>query len=137
MTDNKKPDIIVWDEERGYYAKSLSYGTNLGAPVIKEDDIVGWKKSNVIRANKYFESKFEELKNEFQKLMDDYNWTDMIYKSKYNFEPIIGNSYHLYIDDNGETFLSIISPNEWKKEMEYVGEFKLDSKNKWEKINNI
>jgi len=41
---SKKPDIVVWSEEKGYYAKELIYGTNLGAPVITVDDVKGWRK---------------------------------------------------------------------------------------------
>ena len=27
--EKKKPDLVVWDEERGYYANELTYGSNL------------------------------------------------------------------------------------------------------------
>ena len=39
----KKPDLVVWDEEKGYYSKELSYGSNVGAPAIKLEDVGGWK----------------------------------------------------------------------------------------------
>jgi hypothetical protein len=130
----KKPDIIVWDEEKGYYASKLSYGSNVGAPVIRPDDIAGWKIVNVEKANNYFESKFEELKKQYEKLIEEYKYTELVYTAKYNFEPIVGHSYYLYIDGNGESFLSIISPTEWNTKPEYIGEFRLDSSHKWEKI---
>lgn len=136
-TMTKKPDIIVWDEERGWYASKLSYGSNVGAPAIRPDDVEGWKIANVQRANRYFESRFEEIKKDYEKLIEEYRWTELVYTAKYNFEPIIGNSYHLYIDESGNPFLSLISPDEWRTHPEYVGEFRLDSKNKWEKIVDI
>ena len=40
----------------------------------------------------------------------------MIYNSTYSFEPVVGKIYHLYYGNNGEKFLSLISPNEWDKE---------------------
>lgn len=131
----KKSDIIVWDDEKGYYASKLTYGSNLGSPSIHPDDVEGWKISNIQKANHYFESRFQEIKKEYEKLIEEFNWTEMVYKAKYNFEPIIGNSYYLYTNEEQEIFLSIISPNEWNNYEKYIGEFKLNSKNKWEKLN--
>jgi len=31
MTSKKKPDLVVWSEKRGYYARELTYCSNLGA----------------------------------------------------------------------------------------------------------
>ncbi len=126
---NKKPDLVVWDEERGYYSKELTYGSNVGAPAIKVDDIKGWKSNQAREVNKQFKSKYEELKAEFQKLVDEVNWNELVYSSNYSFIPIIGEEYHLYVGKNDNLFLSLISPNEWNQQ--HVGSFKLDSTQKW------
>lgn len=131
-----KPDIVVWDDERGYYASKLSYGSNVGAPVIRPDDVAGWKIGAVQTANRYFESRFEEIKKEYERLVEEFRWTEMVYKAKYNFQPVVGNIYYLYIGEDGEPFLSIISPKEWKTELNYIGGFKLNSESKWEKQND-
>jgi len=128
----KKPDLVVWDEERGYYSKELTYGSNVGAPAIKVDDIKGWKSNQAREVNKQFKSKYEELKAEFQKLVDEVNWNELVYSSNYSFIPIIGEEYHLYVGKNDNLFLSLISPNEWNQQ--HVGSFKLDSTQKWIKI---
>ena len=129
---NKKPDLVVWDEERGYYSKELTYGSNVGAPAIKVDDIKGWKSNQAREVNKQFKSKYEELKAEFQKLVDEVNWNELVYSSSYSFIPVIGEEYHLYVGKNENLFLSLISPNEWNQQ--HVGSFKLDSTQKWIKI---
>jgi hypothetical protein len=129
---NKKPDLVVWDEERGYYSKELTYGSNVGAPAIKVDDIKGWKSNQAREVNKQFKSKYEELKAEFQKLVDEVNWNELVYSSSYSFIPVIGEEYHLYVGKNDNLFLSLISPNEWNQQ--HVGSFKLDSTQKWIKI---
>ncbi len=126
---NKKPDLIVWDEERGYYSKELTYGSNVGAPAIKVDDVKGWKSNQAKEVNKQFKSKYEELKAEFQKLVDEVNWNELVYSSQYSFIPVIGEEYHLYVGKNENLFLSLISPNEWNQQ--HVGSFKLDSTQKW------
>lgn len=130
---HKKPDIVVWNEERGYYAKELTYGSNLGAPAIKIDDIKGWRQHGANDVNSYFKSKFLELKEIYEKYINEFNWNELIYSEvEYNFIPTVGHIYHLYQRDNDNLFLSLIEPNSWK--MNYVGSFILDSTNKWIKV---
>ena len=128
----KKPDNIVYDKEYGYNAALLPYATNVGAPAIITTNIEHWKEPRVSNVNKQFEDRFEELKKEYQNLIDEYKWNDLVYKSKFSFEPVIGKIYHLYYANDGKIFLSLISPNEWKKE--HIGSFKYNHDNKWEKI---
>ncbi len=49
MEKEKKPDIVVWDEEKGYYAKNLPYASDLGAPAIKVDDVKGWRQRQFLQ----------------------------------------------------------------------------------------
>lgn len=128
----KKPDLVVWDEEKGYYQRELTYGSNQGAPAIKLEDVGGWKQTQAGIANKQFKSKYDELKEEFQKLIDEVNWNELVYQSTYSFIPVMGETYHLYLRDDDSTFLSLITPNQWNKK--YVGSFKLDSMQKWIKV---
>ena len=128
----KKPDLVVWNEEKGYYQKELTYGSNVGAPAIKLEDVGGWKQMQANTVNKHFRSKYEELKEEFQKLIDEVNWNELVYSSDYSFIPVIGETYHLYMRKNDTTFLSLIDPNSWNQN--YIGSFKLDSTQKWIKV---
>ena len=127
--DKKKPDNIVYSDEQGYNASLLPYATNVGAPVIKTDDVVAWKSRGIHSVNKEFENKFNELKLAYQKLMDDYKWNEIVYNAKFSFEPVIGETYHMYLGDDGIEFLSLIAPNEWNKE--FVASFQLNSDKKW------
>jgi hypothetical protein len=128
----KKPDLVVWDEEKGYYQRELTYGSNQGAPAIKLEDVGGWKQMQAGVANKQFKSRYDELKEEFQKLIDEVNWNELVYQSTYSFIPVMGETYHLYVREDDSTFLSLINPNQWNKK--YVGTFKLDSTQKWVKV---
>lgn len=134
MGKKKKPDLVVWDEEKGYYQKILPYGTNIGAPAINIEDVGGWKRVAAGEVNKQIKTKFEELKSEYESLVEEYRWNDLIFRAEYNFMPVIGETYHLYSRENGSIFLSMISPNEWK--MDYIGSFKLTSTQKWKKVKN-
>ena len=82
--------------------------------------------------NKQFIDRFEELKKEYQKLVDEYQWNDLVYQSKFTFEPVIGKIYHLYVGNDQKNFLSLIEPNFWDKE--HIGSFKYNHDNKWIKI---
>jgi len=128
----KKPDLVVWSEDKGYYAKSLSYGSDLGAPSIKPENVTLWKESGVSKINNYFDSRFEELKEQYDKLIEEYKWNDILYKAKYSFEPVVGQTYYLYVGSDG-LFLSMISPDEWRTAPDFLGAFKLSSSYKWEK----
>ena len=122
----KKPDNVA--ETPGL----LPYGSNISAPAIKVENITAWKSINAIKVNHQLETKFNELKEEYQKLVSEYKWNELVYNAKFAFEPVIGQTYHLYVGRDGNIFLSMVKPNEWK--YEYVGSFVLDSNNKWNKI---
>lgn len=128
----KKPDLVVWDEERGYYPRELTYGSNNGAPAIILDDVSGWKQNQANKANKVFSKKFDEIKDEFANLIDEVKWNEFVYSTNYNFIPVMGETYYLYRKSDGTNFLSLISPDEWR--MEFIGATKLESNNKWIKL---
>ncbi|WP_310558692.1 DUF2452 domain-containing protein [Flavobacterium sp.] len=127
--ESKKPDNVVHSAENGYNASLLPYGTNVGAPVIKTDDLIAWKTRGIHQLNKEFESKFNELKLQYQKLMEEYEWNELVYNAKFSFEPVIGEIYHLYSGGDANHFLSLIGPTEWNKE--HIATFKLNSDKKW------
>jgi hypothetical protein len=124
----KYPDNIVYNDESGEFdAKLKSYPTTVGSQ--KFEPIVV-DKGDTIKVNKHFQSKFEELKGEWNKLVEEYEWTSLVYGSRYSFQPIVGETYHLYKED--DLFLSIIEPHQWDKE--HIGSFKLLTNGKWEKV---
>jgi len=129
-----KPDNVVFSEEKGYNASLLPYSTSVSAPVIKTDDVVAWKSRGIHNVNKEFENKFNELKLQYQKLMEEYEWNDLVYNAKFSFEPVIGEIYHLYNGNDGTNFLSLISPQEWNRE--HIATFKLNSDKKWLLLNH-
>jgi hypothetical protein len=129
---SKIPDNVVFSEDKGYNASLLPYSTNVGAPVIKMDDVVSWKSRGINNVNKEFENKFNELKEQYESLMIEYKWNELVYNAKFSFEPVIGEIYHLYSNNDGTNVLSLIAPNEWNKE--HIGTFKLNSEKKWVRI---
>ena len=126
----KLPDNIVFNyETEKFDASQRSYPTSVGS-VNFEPLVVD--KSSSATANHYFNSKLNELKEEYKKLIQEYNWTRLVYEATYNFQPIVGHVYHLYEKKDKTLWLSLISPDEWNQP--YVGSFKLQTDGKWEKI---
>ena len=122
----KKPDNVA--DNPGL----LPYGSNVSAPAIRTEDIDAWKQRGVNRVNKQLSTKFEELKEEYRRLVQEFQWNELVYTAKFAYEPVIGETYHLYVGNNGAPFLSLIGPNEWNRE--HIGSFRLDSNQKWIKI---
>ena len=132
------PDNVVYSKDNGYNASLLPYATSVSSPVIKIDDVVSWKSRGIHNVNKEFDNKFNELKSQYESLMEEYRWNEMVYNAKFAFEPIIGEIYHMYYSDDGNQFLSLIGPLEWNKE--YIATFTLNSDKKWilmEKSQNL
>ena len=109
----------------------LPYASNVGAPAIKPDDVDTWKNQKVVKTNHYFETRYNEIKEEYKKLIESYEWNTLVYESTFKFEPIKGETYYLYQRDTG-LFLSLIEPEQWNQI--FIGAFKLDSNDKWEKV---
>jgi hypothetical protein len=111
----------------------LPYGSNVSAPAIKIEDISSWKTRGVQKVNNQLKTKFFELRDEYEKLIEELRWNDLVYKSQFSFEPVIGQIYHLYANKNEKLFLSLIGPKEWNQK--HLGTFKLNSEQKWVKLN--
>jgi len=133
MAANKKPDNVVFNSETQQYDAAIKpYGTSVGAPVITTTDTVAWKNRSIRKVNQKVQTKYLELKAEYEKMMAEFEYNNLIFNAKFNFEPIIGDIYHLYKRDNGETFLSIIAPHECN--FNAMGSFYLNADQIWEKV---
>ena len=131
--NNSKPDNIVFDEESNRYDASLKpYATNVGAPAIKVGNTALWKNQHIQKANHLFEAKHNELKLSFENMMRQFEYNNMVYNAKFNFEPVNGKIYHLYRDKNKFPFLSIIPPHECN--FDFVNSFRLNADMIWEII---
>jgi len=125
---SKKPDNVA--DNPGI----LPYGSNVGAPAIKPTSVDTWKSEKITKTNHYFKARYNEIKEEYRKLIEAYEWSKLVFSSDFKFEPIKGHTYYLYQRENG-LFLSLIEPDQW--DQIFIGAFKLDSNDKWEKVDDI
>ena len=126
----KKPDSVVWDEASdSYVAKLLPYASSVSGPLIEVPNVDAFKRKGVEKASKILSSELEELQQRIKDFVTQAGNTQRVYAATYKFEPIVGETYHLYEGESGD-FLSIIPPNQWRKT--HVGSFRLTSDFKWE-----
>ncbi len=131
--EKERPDSVVYNEKEQKYDAALKpYATNVGAPSITTTDTSAWKNRSIAKINHKVQAKFMELKEEYEKMMAQFHYNELIHASKFSFEPVIGQIYHLYQRESGEHFLSIISPTECN--WDYQGSFYLTADMIWEKV---
>ncbi len=133
MKDDKKPDHIVFNTETNKYDAALKpYATSVGAPVISASDTTAWKNRSINKVNQKIQTKYLELKAEYEKMIVEFEYNNLIFNAKFSFEPIVGEMYHLYKRENGECFLSLIAPHQCN--FNAVGSFYLNADQIWEKV---
>lgn len=130
----KRPDNVVFDADtQSYNANILPYGTNIGAPSINTGSVSHWKSQGINQFNHSLKNKIDNLKDKYESLIQEYKTNERIYNANYQFEPIIGQTYHLYEKDNkDENFLSLVPPHTWSRK--HLGSFKLNSDKVWIEI---
>lgn len=136
MTEEKKPDNVVFNTETQRYDAALKpYATSVGAPVITATDTTAWKNRSINKVNRKIDAKYKELKAEYENMMAEFEYNTLIFNSDFSFEPVIGEIYHLYNRKQGNCFLSLISPEQFK--FEHIGSFYLNVDQTWQKVNGI
>ena len=60
----KKPDQVADNPS------TLPYASNVGAPSIKPSNLTSFKQEKLLKTNKYFSSRYEEIKEEYKKLIE-------------------------------------------------------------------
>jgi hypothetical protein len=126
----KNPDLVVWNEKNGYDAKLKSYPTSASAQKFDLPNVPLFRSESSKKMMDVFNREQQEIRERIEKMYDEYNTSIMVWESKISFEPIVGKSYFLY-NFAGELTLSLIAPNEWGKGNDFIGEFLLNSDNKW------
>ncbi len=108
----------------------LPYGITSSAPAISLPDTDLFKSERGANAGNYFEEKIRHLNDEYDRLVTLAKYTDLVYNSRYNFIPRVGQIYHLYY--TGEYYLlSMIEPERWNR-YDFVASFRFTADNIWE-----
>jgi len=130
--EKKKPDNVVWDKAQDqYFAKILPYASSLSGPVIDVPNVDAFKKKGVDRVSKQFQAELTNLQEQIKAFVSLASDTQLVYNAHFKFEPVVGETYHLY-EGKESAYLSLIAPSEWDKK--HLGSFRLNSNYKWERL---
>jgi len=111
----------------------LPYPTSTLSPKIIPNDLSTFKSRGVSQVERELQQKLLKIREEYIEVVDHYNWNKLVYESEINFEPVIGNIYHLY-NLRGKNTLSMISPNESFFGDSHLASFKLNIDKQWDLV---
>lgn len=109
----------------------MPYPVSTMSPAIVPNDLTNFKSRGVSNIQKDTAQRLNQLKDQYYKVVDDFNWNKLIYESQFGFEPVIGQTYYLYRSSvaDEEFSLSMIEPERWKKP--FIGAFSLGADGRW------
>ncbi len=90
----------------------MPYPVSTLSPKIIPNDLSSFKSRGISEVERELQQKLTEIREEYLAAIDHFNWNKLIYEADINFEPIVGQVYHLY-ELRGRKLLSMISPKEW------------------------
>ena len=90
----------------------LPYPSSTLSPRIVPTDLSSFKSRGISEVERDLQQKLVELREQYLKAIDHFNWNKLVYEAEIRFEPVVGEIYHLY-EMRGRRALSMISPDQW------------------------
>ena len=90
----------------------MPYPVSTLSPKIIPNDLSSFKSRGISEVERDLQQKLTEIRETYLEAIDHFNWNKLIYEADINFEPIIGQTYHLY-EVRGRKLLSMIGPDQW------------------------
>ncbi|MDB4408820.1 DUF2452 domain-containing protein [Akkermansiaceae bacterium] len=109
----------------------LPYPSSTLSPKIVPNDLTSFKSRGLSQVEHDLQVKLEEMRHEYIKTIEHFNWNKLVYEADIQFEPIIGETYHLY-RMRQKTILSMIGPDQWNQQ--HLATFRLNLDRQWELI---
>ncbi len=124
--DLDKIDLGDLKDKSAEYPGLIAFPHTVGGAVVKPED-EGRIKGKAMSAMKEQTShQLHQLYEQMKTLVKQANAikkrvevSEKIYLAQMNFEPVIGQTYYLYEKEDGSNVLSMISPEEWGRDLPY------------------
>ena len=128
----RKPDRVADNKS------TMPYGDSVGAPAITVIDTSGYRNVKSKEASTKLRSRYEELQEEFKKLVETSEDTQRMYNAEISFIPVVGRIYHLYKRENGSEWIGMVEPERFSGYYyEYIGSYRLATDSVWVKENAV
>ena len=121
---------------------TISFPHHVGSAIVKPEDKGKIKGRAMMAMRDQTQREMSQLYEQMQVLVrqaeeikNKVEVSEKIYLSTINFEPVINHIYYLYEKEEGTTILSMISPEEWGKNIpykKYFAKIKLLSDHTWD-----
>jgi hypothetical protein len=120
----------------------LEYAHHVGSAIIKPEDKGKIKGRSLSAMYEQTDQQLLQIREQITLLAKQVqaielrkSMSEKIYEAKLSFQPIIGNTYHLYRKEDGQYQVSMLSDAEWgrsKPKWEYLSAIKLLGDHTWE-----
>jgi len=90
----------------------MPYPVSTLSPPIVPTDLTSFKTRGISEVERDLQQKLTEIREQYLRAIDHFNWNKLVYEAEIRFEPIVGGVYHLY-QMRGRRALSMISPEQW------------------------
>lgn len=90
----------------------MPYPVSTLSPKITPTDLSSFKSRGISEIERELQQKLTEIREQYLATIDHFNWNKLVYEADINFEPIVGETYHLY-EVRGRKLLSMIGPDQW------------------------
>jgi hypothetical protein len=90
----------------------MPYPVSTLSPPIVPNDLTSFKTRGISEVERDLQQKLTEIREQYLKTIDHFNWNKLVYEAEIRFEPIVGGVYHLYEMRQGRA-LSMIAPDQW------------------------
>lgn len=92
----------------------LPYPASTLSPRIVPTDLSSFKSRGISQVEKELQQKLLEIREAYLATIDHFNWNKLVYEADIQFEPVVGETYHLY-EINGRNILSMVAPDQWSR----------------------
>jgi len=107
----------------------MPYPVSTLSPKIVPNDLSTFKSRGISQVERDLQQKLVQMREEYISTIEHFNWNKLVYEADINFEPTVGESYHLY-RIRGKNSLSMIAPDQWSHP--HLASFRLNLDRQWE-----
>lgn len=109
----------------------LPYPVSTLSPRITPNDLSTFKSRGISQVERDLQLKLEKMREDYIATIEYFNWNKLVYEAEINFEPIVGEIYHLY-SIREKNHLSMIGPDQWPQK--HLASFRLNLDRQWELV---